>query len=71
MRWGIWKHSNHVWVTCKFLCQINGAASDLEDAFSQDEALRRALAQQIRMVCMDVGFFYGSPVFLQHPAHAS
>ncbi|KAG1854112.1 hypothetical protein C8R48DRAFT_722353 [Suillus tomentosus] len=31
---------------------------DLEDAFSEDEALRRALAQQIRMACMDVGFFY-------------
>ncbi|KAG2069026.1 Clavaminate synthase-like protein [Suillus decipiens] len=31
---------------------------DLEDAFSEDEALRRALAQQIRVACMDVGFFY-------------
>ncbi|KAG1884105.1 hypothetical protein F4604DRAFT_1735002 [Suillus subluteus] len=31
---------------------------DLEDAFSEDEALRRTLAQQIRMACMDVGFFY-------------
>ncbi|KIK40851.1 hypothetical protein CY34DRAFT_243805 [Suillus luteus UH-Slu-Lm8-n1] len=31
---------------------------DLEGAFSEDEALRRALAQQIRMACMDVGFFY-------------
>ncbi|KAG2368670.1 non-heme dioxygenase in morphine synthesis N-terminal-domain-containing protein [Suillus spraguei] len=24
----------------------------------EDEALRRALAQQIRVACMDVGFFY-------------
>ncbi|KAG2054166.1 Clavaminate synthase-like protein [Suillus hirtellus] len=31
---------------------------DLEDAFSEDEARRRALAQQIRMACIDVGFFY-------------
>jgi isopenicillin N synthase-like dioxygenase len=31
---------------------------DLEDAFSEDEALRRALAKQIRMACTDVGFFY-------------
>ncbi|KAG2125792.1 hypothetical protein DEU56DRAFT_823781 [Suillus clintonianus] len=31
---------------------------DLEGAFSEDEALRRALAQQIRTACMDVGFFY-------------
>ncbi|KAJ8583594.1 Clavaminate synthase-like protein [Rhizopogon salebrosus TDB-379] len=31
---------------------------DLEGAFNQDEAVRRALAQQIRMVYMNVGFFY-------------
>ncbi|KAG1739550.1 2OG-Fe(II) oxygenase [Suillus lakei] len=31
---------------------------DLEGAFSGDEALRRTLAQQIRMACTDVGFFY-------------
>ncbi|OJA18276.1 hypothetical protein AZE42_04992 [Rhizopogon vesiculosus] len=31
---------------------------DLEDAFSQDEPTRRSLAQQIRMACKNVGFFY-------------
>ncbi|KAJ8581247.1 Clavaminate synthase-like protein [Rhizopogon salebrosus TDB-379] len=31
---------------------------DLKDAFSPDEAMRRALAQQIRKACMTIGFFY-------------
>jgi hypothetical protein len=47
-----------------FLCKVDSALSyfsDLEGAFSEDEALRRALAQQIRMACMDVGFFYSTP----------
>lgn len=51
-------------MTSIFLCKSDSAStylSDLEGAFSEDEALRRALAQQIRMACMDVGFFYSTP----------
>lgn len=51
-------------MTSILLCKVDSALSyfsDLEGAFSEDEALRRALAQQIRMACMDVGFFYSTP----------
>lgn len=50
----------------QFLCEIDwNGIRDLEDAFSQDEAIRAALAQQIRIASMNVGFFYGTLVFLQ------